>query len=838
MKRVSIFLSVFALMLGMAQSAHAQGRPGGPPPGQGGMLQGQISGSVADAESGDPIPTATVAVWSVADSSLATGTVAGDDGSFLIEGIRPGRYYVKVSFIGYATETVDGIAITPQSLRADLGTIDLRVETAILDEVQVSAERDFMEVHIDKNVYNTKDQLVSEGGSATDVLRNIPSLEVDMEGKLSLRGNQNVAVLINGRPSQMNADMLASFLQGLPASSIERVEVIPNPSARYEPDGMSGIVNIVLKQKSDLGLSGALTAGVGTQEDYNASGMLGYSKGKLGARINYGFRTGNRERSGERFNEYRFESPFEYLETISEGENGNLSHTLNGNLDYQLSRRNTLSLSGLLSMRNGDGNNLNAYTEWSQGAEDNLLTYNRLNTDNDEDFNVDLGATYRYVVEPLKHELVAELRYENEREDEDEEYRQELIQPGVDPVLMELERSFLGNRNTSTALQIDYIRPLGKEGKIEVGYKGTLQELDSDIVNELFDTETGEFVPDTDFSNTFTFEEQVHSGYGIIGQQFGKLGAQAGVRVEQALTTFSLTALNESFDNNYFSAFPSAFLTYKFNDLHMVRASYSKRINRPRVGGRFNMLNPISDRSDPLFRRVGNPYLKPEYVHSAELTYTLNTKWAMFSISPYYRRTVDVIRFIDEVDENGVTTVTFKNLDMTESWGGQAILTARLGDRLNGFASFDLYRVATDAASVSDALSNNAYGWATRINGTIKLTPTLSMQASWFYRAPMNVEQGRMGAMTRSDIALRQQLFGNKASLSLRVSDPLNMSGFHIMRDTPTFYFENENRWNARAMNVTFTYNFGRQDRNTPRRQGPPREDQGGPAGDYPDMGM
>lgn len=798
-----------ALLTFIAAPAGAQERPGRPAEGR--MAGLTVSGAVVDAATGEPIPSATVAVWRAADSTLATGTVATDNGRFVIEGIRPGRYYVKVSFIGYETATVDDVNLSPQQPRTDLGTIRLAVDTAMLDEVEITAERDFMEVHIDKNVYNTKDQLVSQGGSATDVLRNIPAVEVDMDGQISLRGNQNVAVLINGRPAQMTGQMLASFLGGLPANTIERVEVIPNPSARYEPDGMSGILNIVLKRDADIGLGGSITAGTGTQDRANLSGMLSLGKGPLSARANYGFRYGLRDSEGTRFNEYRFTDAFEYLEVLNTGERSMQSHSLGLNVDYRLGNKNTLSASSMVNLRGGNGDDRNAYAEWAAAVDSTL--YARHTEDEDRDLNLDFGLAFRRVIDPTKHELTVDLRYERQHEDEEQNYWQEEILRGADPRITTRERSEMGERVHSTSLQIDYLRPLGREGKLEAGYKGSLQRLETDFFAEFFDDVLGAYVPDVNQNNAFVFDEQIHAAYGIIGQQWGPVGAQVGVRLEQAMTTFELETTGTAYDNDYFSIFPSAFLTYKLSDAHQFRLSYSKRINRPRVSGRFNQLSPFTDLSDPLYRRVGNPYLKPEYTHSMELTYTLTGRQTSLSLSPYFRRTVDVIRSIESVDPNGVTTVTFQNLDESSSWGAEAIGTLRLGSRVNAFASFNAYRVNTDASSLSSALSNDAFGWATRLNATVKVTPTLDVQASWFYRAPMDVEQGRMGAMSWTDVALRQQLFRNKASLSLRVNDPFRMSGFHMERDTPTFYLKNTREWDSPSLGLTLTYNFGQQDR-------------------------
>ena len=271
-----------AIALAIAGPAGAQ-TPGGMPPGArptgapGAMQQqgGTVRGSVADAQSGRPLGSAQVAVWSAADSSLVTGAVARPDGSFRIEGLRPGRYYLKVSSLGYGTATTATVAITPQEREADVGAVRLAQGAVQLEALTVTAEASPAAFAPDRNTYSTRDMPSTTGGNATDVLRNVPAVDVDQDGRVSLRGNENVAVQINGRPTPMRGDQLGNFLQQLPASTIDRVEVIPNPSARYEPEGMAGIVNIVLKQNADLGLSGGFIAGAGTGGRLNGSGNLG-----------------------------------------------------------------------------------------------------------------------------------------------------------------------------------------------------------------------------------------------------------------------------------------------------------------------------------------------------------------------------------------------------------------------------------------------------------------------------------------------------------------------------------------------------------------------------------
>jgi outer membrane cobalamin receptor len=312
----------------------------------------------------------------------------------------------------------------------------------------------------------------------------------------------------------------------------------------------------------------------------------------------------------------------------------------------------------------------------------------------------------------------------------------------------------------------------------------------------------------------------INAAYGIAGTKIGKVGLQAGVRLEQAVTRFELETTNEAFKNDYFSVFPSAYATYEFTPTRSFKVSYSKRINRPRTGGWFNQLNPFNTNEDPYVRRVGNPYLQPEYVHSFEAGFTQLMGRSTLSLTPYFRRTVDVIRFIETIDDNSVTTVTFENLDTSDSWGAELIGTLQLGRRLNAFASFNAYKVVTDGSNVDSDLSNDAIGWASRANATINVTPALDVQLSYFYRAPMDIEGGRMDAHQMANIAVRHKLLNDRASLSLRMNDVFGTMGFHMWRDDDRFFQEINRSFNAQRIGLTFSYNFGQQRRQNRRLDG------------------
>ena len=831
MLRSTMLIAAFLLFaVSPVQSAYAQQfgnngrgeRPGGQ------MPSTQISGSILDGETRESIPSASVAVWSLRDSLLTTGAISDADGAFLIEGLRPGRYYVRVSFVGYLTEEISDVALVPGSWTADLGSIELMPDAQMLDEVIVEERREFMEVGIDRTVYNTRDQLVSAGGDASQVLEEIPSVEVDIDGNISLRGNQNVAILLNGRPTSMTGEALIGFLQGLPASTVDRVEVIPNPSAKYEPDGMSGILNIVLRKDQDLGLGGSLTAGGGTQESYNVGGSLNFLQGKFSSFVNYGFRHGVRNSTGDRWQENRAADPLTVIDQDDRGERGGDSHNLSASVDYNMSDKNVLSLATRLSVRGGNQDGLNAYRLLNANLVE-MNSYDRTRLGDRTDFNQDYRLTFSRIIAPGSHELQVEARFEKEKEDDKNSYvldglRLGQVVPGVG-VDQFMQRSTQQENDGESSFQLDYTRPLGN-GKLEAGYKGSIDLLDSRFGVETFDHGANAYLTDAHRTNTFDYRQNIQAAYGIVQQAFGPFGTQVGLRYEQARTTFDLTTVNERYENDYNSFFPSAFLTWELSrsetSWKQIKFSYSKRISRPSTW----RLNPFNDNLDPYSRREGNPYLEPEYTHSMEGSYIHLAGPVSITLTPYYRKTINRIQWYEFINDRGVSITTFRNFDTSSSSGFESIGTLRLTDRLNAFGSFNAFRMQTDGSNVESGLGNDAWGWSARGNATISVRQGLSVQLSYFYRAPMDIENGRIGSFSRVSIGARQQLLNERASLSLQIRDPFDMMQFNITRETPRFYHESVRSFNARQVNLSLTYNFGRQQ----RRQRQQREDyeQGG----------
>lgn len=790
---------------------------------------GTVTGLVLDGETGDPLPTATITVLDPSDASLVTGAITTANGTFLLENLPFGTYDVRVSFVGFRTETIEDVRLGPGSLTAEVGTLRLATESAELGEVTVSAQREYIEVHADKTVYNTREQAMTAGGSAQDVLETIPSIEVDFEGNLSLRGNENVVVYLDGKPAPMSGDALTSFLQGLSAESIERVEVIPNPSARYEPEGMAGILNIVLARDRERGWGGGVSASASTNDRYNGSVNGHYTSGPWSFYTTYSLRDDQRTQDLYRLRENRLENPVTFLEQNSFTTGGGTSHNVNTSIDYRLSDLNTVSLSARLSDRGRTGERENQ----NVGLFDDQTVFDRyvdLSSDDRSDLGMDYRLGFRRAVRPNENEWNVDLRYECDAEEEFERLTMQTVDDRFVPVTLDPEEDQrIRREETGTELtaQVDYVRALGEALRAEAGYQGSVERIDSDLFSQTYVASTGTFEPDVDRNNAFAYEEQGQAGYGIVSGGRGRFEAQVGLRGELVRTKFDLLTTDESYDHRYASLFPSAHISYSPNDGHTLRASYSKRVRRPSTW----QLNPFGDFSDPTFRRMGNPELDPEYTHSFELGVTQLGNAYTLSLTPYFRHTVDEISWHEEITADGVSILTFRNYDTSDSWGLELIGSLNVSDWLRGNASFNAYRQVTNASNLESGLSSDAFAWTTRLQTTFTLTEGLDLQISRFFRAASDVPGGRRGSFGTTNLAINQKLMGGRANLSLRASDLLGSSGFEMQRDTPQFAQTFRRSWDAQNVQVSFRYNFGTQQRNRRPDRGMEGGDAGGDAG-------
>lgn len=767
---------------------------------------GRIRGTVVDGATGDPLGAAAVAIGDTSDPSRTFGTVTGPDGGFLIEGVPAGSYVVEITFVGYSSHTVEDVTVSAENPRVDLGTLRLAPAPVELDELTAAVERSAIRLEADRTTYQVKDLPSAVSGTAIDVLRELPAVDVDVEGNVSLRGGEGVTVQVNGRPVPMRGEQLAAFLRQLPANLIDRVEVMPNPSAKHDPEGAAGVLNIVLRENTDLGTSGGLNLGGGTPNRQNASGNLGYQKGPITLFASYGFFAMDQESEGTLFREYLSSEPRTFLSQRSSIAYDRHSHNLNATGEFRPTGKDIFGISLMLNTWDTDETGIDTYLDLDAGG--SATRHFRHLSDRGDDYRFhDHALTYKRTLEGNRHELSVELRHNRTRNGTSNLLAEQPLplHGGSAPDPAASRREAVDATGVTWTAQADYSRPLGPATRLEIGYKGTLRRLDNDLAASTVAPDGDGLIPDPARSNAFDHDEEIHAGYAVVQRQFGAFEVHGGLRIEHTTTDFELRTTGESHSHGYTDFFPSATLAYRIGETKQLRANYAKRVQRPDSWS----LNPFARYQDASYRFVGNPYLEPEYTHAFELGYQQFGSLGSVQISPYYRRSTNALRTIQTVDDEGITTITFRNLATNETWGADVNGSIRFG-RLSVFGGVNAYRAETDGSNLEEAVSSRAFTWSARANTSVRITPTLDAQLFYMYRAPMDVEQGRIGRMEMMSFALRKKLFGDKGNISLQIVDPFDRMEFsyrmHDARQEQTL----RRKFGVRGAYLSFGYSFGR----------------------------
>ena len=826
MKRTPLFL--LALLLGAGAVAQAQNpnqpRPLGPPP----SANGEVLGTVVDTATKEPVARASVAIRSKKDSALVAGAIAGPDGAFRIQGLRPGDYYLRTTSIGFRPRTYT-FSITDAAPRANVGPLTLTRVAVTLQSVQVEGQTPTVVIEPDRNTYKAKD-VAPAAANASEVLQATPSVEVDGDGKVSLRGNENVAIQINGRPTPITGAQLAAYLKQIPANIVERIEVVPNPSAKYDPEGMAGIINIVLKANTDLGLSAGLNVGAATVNRMNAGGNLGYQSGPVTLFGTYGFNSDNRDITGlnDRIQLVPIPGAAAFTNQDIGGNTSNAGHNFSTNIDYKVNNRDVVSNQFSVNRRHGFDNSLAGYLDLDAN-QSFLDRYDFLKNNRSTGTVFDNSLSWKRTFDPRKHELSSEVRF-NRSHDEDSTglWQQPLTEQGA-----LAGPRHLGERDQTDAVtrqltaQVDYVRTLRPSTKLESGLKETARWLDRDFDVTKDPLGDGNWVQ-SNLTNQFKFDERVHAGYGVLSQNVGKVDLQGGLRAEFANRDFNLANTAESFPYKYHSLFPSAVIMFKPSDGDQIKVSYSRRIRRPGT----QELNPFPVFFDQQNVFVGNPRLNPEYTDAYELGLSRSGSLGSIQLSPFYRRTTNAISVdintTDVIDGRSVTSVSFKNANSNNSWGTDLNGSLRLGPKLNAFAGFNLFKMVTDGGSET-ALSSNGVTWSTRLNVTTQVSPTVSLQGNYFYRAPMNMGRGRFSAMQMTNITVKKKLDGDNMSLAVRFADPFDTMKFRIQAGDDNLTQITARKFGVRATYVTFQYAYGK-----PPKIRAPKEEPAQPAPVFP----
>jgi outer membrane receptor protein involved in Fe transport len=818
--RVILALALFVVAL----APNASFAQAGPPPAaatqQAPQPNFQIRGRITDT-SGKAIPRASVTLRPKGGTVTIAGGLAREDGSFLIQGLRPGTYSIRVVFIGYAP-VIQDVTLKPDTPVLDLGIAKLAPIAQMLEAVTIKEEKATVVTEPDRSAYRAKD--VAPGASnASEVLEQTPSVQVDADGKVSLRGNENVVVQVNGRPTPLRGPQLASFLKSLPANTVDRIEVIPNPSAKYDPEGMAGIINVALKSNVDLGLSGAVNTALSTADRWNGSANLGYQAGPWTTFVSGGVVSDLRNVVGINDRE-RYDAANALMGITGQDlvmTPTNAGQNLNATVDYKLSARDVLSNALMLNRRTSGESTMTGYTELD-GSGATIATYARPRDMDARGWMFDYDVALKRTFTPRTHELSTEWRV-NRAHDEDFTNQSRLASlSSTSYTDAKYEVNDALTRQVTG--QVDYVKAWKNRRKLETGWKSNVRWLDRDYDVTVDPAGDGNWVA-SPLSNALAFDEAVHAVYGVLSQGVGKWDLQAGLRGEYATRDFQLDAQKYPFD--YTSLFPSAVALYNIDPATQAKASYSRRIRRPGT----QELNPFPTYFDVNNVFFGNPDLAPEYTDALEFGLTKNGSKGMVQLAPFYRRTTDVIRVdintTDTLDSREITSISFRNMATSDSWGSDLTGQVRWSPRLSALTNFSVFKMVTDGGSTS-AVGSDAVTWMGRVNVTSELTKTLVLQVMYNYRAPMKIEKGKFDTQQAANLALRKKLNGDKSSLMLRVNDPFATLRFRIRAGDDRVIQLTERNPGTRMVFVGFQHNFGRPPR---VRQVAPESTGGGSVG-------
>ncbi|MEX0662823.1 MAG: TonB-dependent receptor [Balneolaceae bacterium] len=791
--RVRFLPILFVLMFTGLQTAYAQG-------------EGEIKGVIVD-QQGNAVPNASVALFDETETDTITGVVSNAEGEFTLES-EPGNFIIRVSYISYSDFTTD-IVVT-EGEATDLGRITLTPADAELEEVLVEGERSYMEMNFDSRSFNVGSDITSLGGSALDVLDNVPSITTDFEGNVSLRGNQGVQVLINNRPSSLvrsGTDALAS----IPASMIEEIEIITNPSSRYAAEGTAGIINIILVDNQELGFNGSIQSNVGYPHDHGAGVNLNYYKNNINWFLNLDFEYEREPESGSTFQSVNADTSYAFSET-SDVIESEVEGSAYFGADFFLPADQLLTVSSRISLEDGEEDSDRFYTDYDTGQPgvyrdvsddwDILRLSNRRDIEQSREQDYDVRLQYENKFEGDDHRLTVDADYEFGNQNEDESLFEVVEEGSADS---QNQRTFSDEVYSELRFDTDYERPIGDAGRFEAGTRLNFEWEENDYIAEEFINNNWEPLEEgVGVSDNFTYSENVNAAYVNYSGSFDAFTYQMGLRAENTQIESRLDEVGEQSDQNYTNLFPSLFLSYSLNEQNSFQVSYSRRISRPWSG----LLLPFTEISDNRSRQVGNPDLDPEIGNSYELGYLKMWESGSLLSSVYYRYRTGVIERVSTIDSEGITTRRPINLATEDAWGIEFSADQDLFEDLQLSGSVNLYQSNRDGEFEGEIYTSESESFNSRLRLRWEFLEGWNFQSNVYYRGARQTTQGQESGSAFVGTGLAKELFDGRGSLSLNVRDLFNSRQSDDEIINPTSYTNSQYSWSTRSARLNFRYNF------------------------------
>lgn len=751
-----------------------------------------IKGKIVDKANNEPIVFASVSFHTLPDSTFISGTATDINGSFSME-VEADKGFLKVSFISYTTQLVP---LDFSKGSQNLGSILLGADVTSLSEISIQGEKSQMELQLDKKVFNVGKDLGATGGNAQDVLENVPSVTVDEEGNVGLRGSNNVRILINGKPSGLVGVDPAAAMEQIPASLIERIEVITNPSARYDAEGEVGIINIVLKKEQRTGVNGSFEVKTGIPDNHGLTAVLNYRRKRVNYYASYSTSLRSSPGFGNSYQEFFNSDSLQTYERSREHIRGGFNQNINLGADFELNSKNTLSISGLY--KNGQGRN-SAFLEYlDYGTEGELLLGTTRDEEEEEpENNVQFTIGHVKQFDKKGKEWSTEFRFIQN----DETELSSIIEEYSD------QRNVLNQRSSNTEdeinylFQTDYVVPLAN-GTFEMGAKSTNRIINNEfLVEQRFLDNDWEIL--SDFNNHFIYTERIQAAYAMLsGSMLSQLKYQFGLRAEYSYIRTELVFTKETTKRTYTNLFPSAHFTYDLLKGRSLQLSYSRRLSRPS----FRFLLPFSGFSDNRNFYMGNPDLDPEYTDAFELGYM--QYWDKGSIlgSIYYRHRTGVIERISYANSNGIVFRQPINLGVQNAVGIELSGNYDANDwwRFNG--SVNAYRALTTGSFEGTDLRAEILTLKGRISSNMKIKKRFNFQSSFDYDAPRQNTQGTVLARYAVNIGLSTNLLQDRATLTFSGRDLFNSRKYRWTTQTEDFFATNDFMWRVRSFTLSFQY--------------------------------
>ena len=821
MKSLINFIFLLSILLGLSQANYAQDN-----------RSVVVKGQVLDQLDQSPLSYASVGIFDE-NNQLRSGGITSDTGFFEIE-ISPGNYTLQVDYISYESRRID----LNTNNTSDLGTIFLTQNQEALEEVVVRAETTEVQIRLDKKIYTIGKDLTTSGATVSDALNNVPSVTVDVDGSIALRGNDNVRILINGKPSAIAGFGQTDALRQLPAEAIERVEVITAPSARYDAEGTAGILNIILRKEKTRGLNGSLQANLNEPLGYSSNVSLNWRTDKFNLFTNTGYR--HRERPGNASYDNRYFSPdFEAARYTERRNFDRLQKGFNTNIGLEYFLTQSSSITASIFWRTSDDNDQteNQAKEWS--AEDLLLSHiERLQYQDEKDQSVQYALNYVNDLNTQGHKLTADIQYEQESEDQFSSILERLISPN--PQALPEEEITQVESVSRLLAQADYVLPYGQDRQFELGFRYDVRDQTTDYLLQEQAQVNGPFEINLDLSNRFDFTQNIFALYTQYGAKFGRFSALAGLRLESTGLKGAAAgvnnqgdtqALNLDFDKDFLGLFPTLNLVYELSDNSNFSLGYNRRINRPRSW----FINPFPSRSSETNIFQGNPDLNPAYASTLDLGYMIKNRKITLTTSIYGQYETESFERIQEetgeVTDNGIPVIRTIpiNLSTNQRIGFELGILYNPAKWLRFNSSFNFFQFETQGIYNDIDFGAKNVSWFTRAGVKVNLPGEVNTQTNLFYRGPNQNAQTKSEGIASIDFAASKDLFEEKLSISFNVNDLLNSRKRRSLTITDDFESDSVFQWRVRTWTVGVLYRFNQKksERRRNNNRGGGYEDEG-----------